>query len=62
MGDKTGSGAYGAANDIAVAWPPSGAPLIIAIYTHRDTADGQADSRVIATTATVPARGLGEMS
>lgn len=31
-GDKTGSGDYGSANDIAVLWPPHGAPLVLAIY------------------------------
>jgi beta-lactamase class A len=33
VGDKTGSGTHGEANDIAVAWPPGRAPLVIAIYT-----------------------------
>lgn len=32
-GDKTGTGENGATNDIAIAWPPSGAPLLIAAYT-----------------------------
>jgi beta-lactamase class A len=32
VGDKTGSGAQGEANDIGVAWPPNRAPLIIAVY------------------------------
>ena len=31
-GDKTGTGANGAANDIAVAWPPRRLPILIAIY------------------------------
>lgn len=31
-GDKTGNGANGAANDIAIAWPPGGAPILIASY------------------------------
>ena len=31
-GDKTGTGANGANNDIAIAWPPSGPPLLIASY------------------------------
>jgi len=53
VGDKTGSAndAYGAADDIAVAVPPGGAPIIITVYTHRD-ATGQAyEERVIAETA-----------
>ena len=31
-GDKTGNGANGAANDIAIAWPPERPPLLIASY------------------------------
>lgn len=39
VADKTGSGDYGAANDIAVCWPPAGAPIVLAIYhTHTDPA------------------------
>ena len=32
VGDKTGSGHYGVTNDIAVIWPPSCPPIILAIY------------------------------
>lgn len=32
VGDKTGSGGHGTSNDVAVAWPPDRAPLIIASY------------------------------
>ncbi|WP_407174683.1 class A beta-lactamase [Bradyrhizobium sp. STM 3562] len=32
VGDKTGSGAHGTSNDVAVIWPPGRAPLIIAVY------------------------------
>lgn len=32
VGDKTGTGARGAANDIAIAWPPGRAPILIASY------------------------------
>ena len=31
-GDKTGRGAYGSTNDVAVFWPPQGRPLIVAAY------------------------------
>ncbi|MGW2859541.1 class A beta-lactamase [Streptomyces sp. NPDC001205] len=60
VGDKTGtSDAYGSANDIAVAWPKSGRPVIIAIYTNHLTADALADSAVIASTTSTLVRGLG---
>jgi beta-lactamase class A len=63
VGDKTGTGGfYGAASDIAIAWPPSGAPLIIAVYTNRKTEDGTVDEGVFAKTTTVLARGLGKIS
>lgn len=35
VGDKTGTGDWGRANDVAVLWPPRGAPLVIAVLTER---------------------------
>ncbi|WP_425471935.1 class A beta-lactamase [Streptomyces piniterrae] len=35
VADKTGTGDYGRANDIAVAWPPHGTPLVLAIMSDR---------------------------
>jgi beta-lactamase class A len=35
VGDKTGTGDYGRANDIAIVWPPTSAPLIVAIMSDR---------------------------
>jgi beta-lactamase class A len=32
---KTGTGDYGRANDIAVVWPPQGAPLVVAVMSDR---------------------------
>jgi beta-lactamase class A len=62
IGDKTGSSSsYGAANDIAVATPPSGAPLVLAIYTNRTAADAAYDNQVIADTATILATALGRL-
>ncbi|MFI7547614.1 class A beta-lactamase [Actinoplanes sp. NPDC049599] len=62
VGDKTGtSTAYGAANDIAIVQPPSGAALILAIYTNRDTATASHDDTVIASTATLLASALGRL-
>ena len=39
-GDKTGTwnGAYNAANDVAIAWPPGRAPIIIAAYLSESVA------------------------
>ena len=32
VADKTGSGDYGTANDVAVVFPPSAAPFVVAVY------------------------------
>ncbi|WP_320065918.1 class A beta-lactamase [Micromonospora sp. RTGN7] len=57
VGDKTGSGGYGTRNDIAVVWPPGGAPIVLAILSSRDEADAEYDEKLIAraTEATVDA-------
>ena len=34
VGDKTGNGGYGTRNDIAVAWPPDGDPVVIAVLSR----------------------------
>ncbi|HYK24324.1 MAG TPA: class A beta-lactamase [Candidatus Acidoferrum sp.] len=44
VGDKTGRGANGATNDIAIMRPPGGAPILLAIYYVGSTAT--ADDRV----------------
>jgi beta-lactamase class A len=31
-GDKTGTGDNGAANDVAIVWPPNRGPILIAVY------------------------------
>ena len=46
--DKTGTGDYGSANDIALLWPPGRAPIVLAIYTTRHQQDAGARSDVIA--------------
>ena len=62
-GDKTGTGGvYGTASDIAIAWPPSGKPVIIAVYVHGKTADAEVDETVIARTTSLLLRGLGKTS
>ncbi|SNR49537.1 class A beta-lactamase [Actinomadura mexicana] len=59
VGDKTGTGGdYGTANDIAIAWPPSGAPLVIVITTNRFGVDDEADDEAVAQTARVLAGAL----
>ncbi|MEU9343048.1 class A beta-lactamase [Streptomyces sp. NPDC048278] len=59
VGDKTGTGGYGTANDVAVAWPPGRAPLVLAVLsTHADAA-AQADSPLVREAATIAADTFG---
>lgn len=51
VGDKTGSGDYGTANDIALLWPPGHKPIILAIYHTQKVADAKWRDEVIAATA-----------
>ena len=39
VGDKTGTGANGAVNDIAVFWPPNRKPVFLSIYTSGSALD-----------------------
>ncbi|MFG2113918.1 class A beta-lactamase [Streptomyces sp. NPDC048718] len=55
VGDRSGAGlTYGTRNDIAVVWPPGGAPVVMAILSHRRTDTGY-DDRLIAKAASVVA-------
>jgi beta-lactamase class A len=59
VGDKTGTGGtYGTANDIAIAYPESGPPLIIVITTNKPDPEAEPDDQAIAATARVLADAL----
>ena len=47
VADKTGSGAYGSVNDIGVAYPASGAPLVIAVYYTRELKKADTNQDII---------------
>jgi beta-lactamase class A len=51
VGDKTGNGGYGSRNDIAIAWPPSGGPVVIAIMSRRGSAHASSDPALVAEAA-----------
>ena len=59
VGDKTGSGDYGTANDIAVIWPPNRAPIVLAIYTTRHQADAKRDDKLTVEAARIALGALG---
>lgn len=48
IGDKTGTGGNGSANDVAIAWPPAGAPILVTVYFTGSTILDEARSAVIA--------------
>ncbi|PWW23501.1 beta-lactamase class A [Geodermatophilus normandii] len=58
VGDKTGTGAYGARNDVAVLTPPGRAPLVLAVMSSRDEPDAEHDDALIAEAARVVAAAM----
>lgn len=58
-GDKTGTGRRGAANDVAVAWPPGRAPVVVAAYLSDGGADLAALAAAHARIGTIVAQELG---
>lgn len=58
--DKTGSGDYGRANDVAVVWSPAGVPHVVAIYTDivGGGYDAQPDEAFVADAARIVASAL----
>ncbi|MGW2231419.1 class A beta-lactamase [Streptomyces formicae] len=48
VAEKTGTGVYGRANDIGVAWPGTGAPLVIAVMSDRSGYDARPKDAMIA--------------
>lgn len=57
-GDKTGTGDFGTANDVAVLWPLRSrrrAPLILAVYTTRKQSNARPRDDVIAAAAAIVA-------
>ena len=59
MGDKTGTGDYGTANDLALIWPPSRPPILLAIYQTQREQDAKARDDVIAAAARIVLGAMG---
>lgn len=59
VGDKTGTPAYGSALDVAVAWPPGRAPLVIAVLSTKSEPDAKADNALVADAARAAVAALG---
>lgn len=59
VADKSGAGAYGTRNDIALVWPPSGSPIVLVIMSNRPTEDAEYDNALIARATEAALAGLG---
>ena len=59
VGDKTGSGDYGTANDIAVIYPTGRKPIVLAIYSTHQNADAKWSDEIIAAATRVVVKSLG---
>jgi beta-lactamase class A len=58
VGDKTGTGPKGETNDIAIAWPPRRAPILIAAYLAGSAASADDRNRALAEVGRVVAAHL----
>jgi beta-lactamase class A len=58
VGDKTGTGANGTANDIAIAWPKGGARILLTAYYTGSAISDDARNRVIAEAGRLAVAGL----
>jgi len=48
VGDKTGTGKNGAANDLAIAWPPNGSPVLAVVFLTNSALPGSESDAVLA--------------
>jgi len=60
VGDKTGRGANGATNDVAIVHPPDRAPILLAIYCVGSTASANDRAAAVAEAAKVVAESFGK--
>jgi beta-lactamase class A len=59
VGDKTGNGGWGTRNDIAIAWPPGRAPVVISVLSRRSAAHAASDDALIADATAAALAALG---
>lgn len=57
VGDKTGTGEHAATNDVAILWPPGGAPILVAAYFTEAQASEPERSAVLADVARIVTAG-----
>lgn len=61
VGDKTGSGEYGTANDLAIIWPLHCAPIILSIYTTQHQKNQPWNDAIIAEATRIVLNNLAQM-
>jgi len=59
IGDKTGTGDNGTANDLGIIWPPQRAPLLLAVYLTNSKATPERRNAAIAEVARLVAGSVG---
>ncbi len=59
VGDKTGTCNARTANDVGIAWPPSGKPVLIAVYLAESDVSPEAQNKAIADVARAVATAVG---
>ena len=59
VGDKTGTGDRGTANDVAVLWRPSREPIVLTVFHTREVADAKPSDDAIADAARIVAELFG---
>jgi len=60
VADKTGTAGYGTRNDIAVAWPPHGKPIVLAVSTtHPSSEDAPPADALVAEATRIAVKALG---
>jgi beta-lactamase class A len=58
VGDKTGTGNHATTNDVAVAWPPGRAPVLLSVYYTESSASADERNATVAEVARIIATSL----
>lgn len=59
VADKSGAAAYGTRNDIGVVYPPDADPIVLVVFSDRDSADAEYDDTLVAEATRVVVDALG---
>jgi beta-lactamase class A len=58
VGDKTGTGDHGTANDVAIVWPPGRGPILVAVYLTETAGDAARCNAAIASVGALVAQSV----